>query len=221
LGDVVVSVPGNKNRGVVQHDFGKIEAEGTLKQRRILNGPSPLLLNAITGLKESNSLHDELQGYLSNMIEHDRRFVYPGAHKDILFNASYEHAEPKSSCDKCAIDNVIQRNERTSSIIHYGAIASGNQVIKHAGTRDRLAKEHNVLCFEMEAAGLMNNFPCLVVRGICDYADSHKNDSWKYYAAATAAAYAKTLLYAIAPVEVDTKTYVILWDMTNTEKAVH
>ena len=48
-----------------------------------------------------------------------------------------------------------------------------------------------MLCFKMEAAGLMDDFPCLVVRGICDYADSHKNKQWQGYAAATAAAYAK------------------------------
>lgn len=40
----------------------------------------------------------------------------------------------------------------------------------------------------------MDDFPCLVIRGICDYADSHKNDRWQPYAAATAAAYAKELL---------------------------
>ncbi|CEO59881.1 Putative WD domain-containing protein [Penicillium brasilianum] len=45
----------------------------------------------------------------------------------------------------------------------------------------------------MEAAGLLNNFPCSVIRGICDYADSHKNKEWQGYAAAVAAAYAKEL----------------------------
>ncbi|RSL48978.1 hypothetical protein CEP54_012655 [Fusarium duplospermum] len=50
------------------------------------------------------------------------------------------------------------------------------------------------LCVEMEAAGLMNTFPCLVIRGICHYADSHKNDRWQRYAAATAAAFAAELL---------------------------
>ncbi|KAF2189136.1 hypothetical protein K469DRAFT_502111, partial [Zopfia rhizophila CBS 207.26] len=60
--------------------------------------------------------------------------------------------------------------------IHYGTIASGNQVMKDGVTRDRLNAElGGVLCFEMEAAGLVNDFPCLVVRGICDYAESHKN----------------------------------------------
>ena len=28
---------------------------------------------------------------------------------------------------------------------------------------------------KMEAAGLMNEFPCIVIHGISDYADSHKN----------------------------------------------
>jgi nucleoside phosphorylase len=50
----------------------------------------------------------------------------------------------------------------------------------------------------MEAAGLMNSFPCLVIRGICDYADSHKDDLWQRYAAATAAAYAKELLIYVS-----------------------
>jgi len=59
-----------------------------------------------------------------------------------------------------------------------------------------------VLCFEMEAAGLMNSFPCLVIRGICDYADSHKNKKWQAYAAATAAACAKEVLSVIPPAEV-------------------
>ena len=86
--------------------------------------------------------------------------------------------------------------------IHYGLIASGNLLMKDALTRDTLAKEKDVLCFEMEAAGLMNHFPCLVIRGICDYADSHKNKKWQPYAAATAAAYMKELLSVIPPKDV-------------------
>ncbi|KAL6819639.1 ankyrin repeat-containing domain protein [Trichoderma sp. SZMC 28015] len=89
--------------------------------------------------------------------------------------------------------------------VHYGLIASGNQVIKDAEFRDRLDQryEGNVLCVEMEAAGLMNNFPCIVIRGICDYADSQKNKDWQEYAAAVAAAFAKELLHYIQPRDVD------------------
>ncbi|KAJ0269015.1 hypothetical protein COL940_012843 [Colletotrichum noveboracense] len=64
--------------------------------------------------------------------------------------------------------------------------------------RDELAKERNVICFEMEAAGLSDTFPCVVVRGICDYSDSQKNKEWQRYAAATAAAYTKELILIVA-----------------------
>lgn len=75
--------------------------------------------------------------------------------------------------------------------------------MKDASVRDRLIAEKDVLCFEMEAAGLMNHFPCLVIRGICDYSDSHKNKEWQGYAAMAAAAYANDLLCRIAPNRVE------------------
>jgi nucleoside phosphorylase len=71
--------------------------------------------------------------------------------------------------------------------------------MKDALIRDKLGEEHKVLCFEMEAAGLMNEFPCLVIRGISDYSDTHKNDAWQGYAAMAAAAYAKDLIKQITP----------------------
>jgi nucleoside phosphorylase len=88
--------------------------------------------------------------------------------------------------------------------VHYGLIASGNQVIKDAKFRDSLNESlgGNVLCVEMEAAGLMNDFPCIVIRGICDYADSQKNKDWQEHAAAIAAACAKELLEYVQPSDV-------------------
>jgi nucleoside phosphorylase len=76
-------------------------------------------------------------------------------------------------------------------------------VIKDGQFRDRIAQELGVICFEMEAAGLMDSFPCLVIRGICDYADSHKNKRWQPYAAATAAVHAKELLGVVKKQGVD------------------
>jgi hypothetical protein len=77
--------------------------------------------------------------------------------------------------------------------VHYGTIGSANVVVKDATVRDALKRDMNILCVEMEAAGLMDTFPCLVIRGICDYADSHKNKRWQPYAAA----YMKELLTVI------------------------
>jgi nucleoside phosphorylase len=97
----------------------------------------------------------------------------------------------------------MERRKRSaredSPAIHHGIVASGSSLMKDAVIRDTIAKEKGVMCFEMEAAGLMNHFPCLVVRGVCDYSDSHKNKQWQGYAAMTAAAYAKDLLARMVP----------------------
>jgi nucleoside phosphorylase len=133
------------------------------------------------------------------MVRLEAKYTYQGVDNDDLFEAEYDHVGGGTTCDQCDRSRLVSRPARdgTEPVIHYGTIASGNQVMRHGVTRDRWRLELNVLCFEMEASGLMNNFPCLVIRGICDYADSHKNKRWQPYAAATAAAYAKELLYVI------------------------
>ena len=80
-------------------------------------------------------------------------------------------------------------------VVHRGTVASGELVIKDAALRDQLANQYGVLCFEMEAAGALTDFPCMVIRGISDYSDSHKNNQWHGYAAAAAAAYARQLFF--------------------------
>ncbi|KAK6513996.1 hypothetical protein TWF506_008426 [Arthrobotrys conoides] len=98
---------------------------------------------------------------------------------------------------------TIQRNPGDVKV-HYGLIASGNQVIKDAKVRDNINQSlgGKVMCVEMEAAGLMS-FPYIVIRGICDYADARKNDDWQEYAAMVAGACAKELLGYVQPGEVD------------------
>ena len=88
-------------------------------------------------------------------------------------------------------------------MIYYGLIASANQLMNDALLRDKLSEDNGMLCFEMEAAGLMNHFLCLVIRGVWDYSDTQRNKEWQGYAAMTAAAYAKDILCRIAPNKVD------------------
>ncbi|KAI1430074.1 hypothetical protein F5Y12DRAFT_793229 [Xylaria sp. FL1777] len=115
-----------------------------------------------------------------------------------------EEVEEEENCQYCDKTQAIQGKPR-DMLVHYGLIASGNKVIKNATFRDKLRRDlgGDVLCVEMEAAGLMDNFPSIVIRGICDYADSHKNKVWQEHAAALAAAYAKELLGYIQPSDVD------------------
>lgn len=206
LGDVVVSKPTGIHGGVVQYDFGKTKQEGQFVRTGTLNKPPVELLVAIGRLKAEHMSRDpKLSEYISAATaQHPKLasiFAYPGGEFDELFNATYDHKSSETTCENCDRRELVSRRTRHNTIprIHYGNIASGNEVMRHGRTRDRWAREENVVCFEMEAAGLMDRFPCLVIRGICDYADSHKNKRWQNYAAATAAAYAKELLYTIPP----------------------
>ena len=215
LGDVVVSQPDGSYGGVIQWDFGKTESGGLFRRAGTLNKPPQALLSAIQGLKikqEGIDLDRHIRDMTSRspMLREDG-YSYQGGENDELFEATYDHTAG-ANCDDCDRTRLVQRLARNSNRprIHYGNIASGNQVIKDGRTRDHIAEQAAVICFEMEAAGLMDHFPCLVIRGICDYADSHKNKRWQPYAAATAAAYAKELLLSM-PVadDVDTRPSVM------------
>ncbi|KAL2848906.1 hypothetical protein BJY01DRAFT_246130 [Aspergillus pseudoustus] len=204
LGDVVVSKPIGAHGGVIQYDYGKTVRDGHLQRTGSLNKPPPALL---TALAELQSRYMAGEGHIADVLDattHNPKFSLfeqPISQIDLLFEADYDHADEGSSCDKCDKRRLVPRKARISRgpEVHYGLIASGNQVMKHGRTRDRVANETGILCFEMEAAGLMDHVPCLVIRGICDYSDSHKSKEWQGYAALAAAAYTKELL-SVAPV---------------------
>ncbi|EHK23069.1 uncharacterized protein TRIVIDRAFT_151071 [Trichoderma virens Gv29-8] len=177
LGDIAVSEPRDGMGGVFQYDFGKTIQGQKFHTTGFLNQPPTILRTAVNGIK------------------------------------ALEFTHPLNNDSNCAAfcgnnpSKLISRSERTrdedNPAIHYGIIASANQLMKDAQIRDALASEKDIICFEMEAAGLMSNFPCLVIRGICDYSDSHKNKEWQGYAAMAAAAYAKDLLCRIPQNDVE------------------
>ncbi|RYP41484.1 hypothetical protein DL767_000989 [Monosporascus sp. MG133] len=78
--------------------------------------------------------------------------------------------------------------------VFVGRVGSGDTVMKSGEHRDRIAREHHIIAFEMEGAGVWDEIPCIIVKAVCDYADSHKNKKWQDFAAATAASAAKALL---------------------------
>jgi nucleoside phosphorylase len=211
LGDVVVSASRDGNGGVLQYDFGKTIHGLSFWSTAFLNQPPTVLRTAVSGLK---ALYErkghEFEGPIDNILEKNkkmkRKYGRPDPDSDRLYQSHVLHPLHNECCARSCSDDLsklIIRPERTEDednpAIHYGLIASANQVMKDALIRDKLTAEKDVLCFEMEAAGLMNHFPCLVIRGICDYADSHKNKRWQGYAAMTAAAYTKDLLCRIVP----------------------
>ncbi|EED16135.1 kinesin, putative [Talaromyces stipitatus ATCC 10500] len=205
LGDIVVSKPVGKYSGVIQYDYGKAVQGGQFEPTGTLNKPPQALLTHISQLQAKIMTGDQedvskiVWKVLERNPEMKDRFAPPEQHMDFLFHSSYHHADKEDTCGKCDKDKLVKRQPRATRTpyIHYGLIASGDQVMKDSEIRDRLAQQHGILCFEMEAAGLMDELPTLAIRGICDYCDSHKQKQWQGYAALTAAAYTKLLLLGI------------------------
>ncbi|KAL4804601.1 hypothetical protein BDV18DRAFT_161696 [Aspergillus unguis] len=205
LGDVVVSKPGVKHSGVIQYAYGKAVQGGQFEQTGTLNKPPQILLTHINQLQAKHMGGKDVLQIVQQVLEKDpdtERSFSPRYDTDYLFQASYHHASKNNDCGECDHQQLVNRDARDTRApqVHYGLIASADNVMKDSETRDRLAREHGILCFEMEAAGLMDKFPTLVIRGICDYCDSHKQKEWQGYAALTAAAYTKLLL-SVVPVE--------------------
>ncbi|KAL3295266.1 ankyrin repeat [Colletotrichum asianum] len=216
LGDVVVSSRGKGSGGVIQFDYGKSIQGEDFQETGHLNQPPTSLLMAAAALDaqydfEGPRLNDKVNEALKGRRKAFRnKYSRPLDDTDRLYRPEVTHPDNQSgNCvATCSIKpkDLVERYPRSEDddnpSVHYGLIASSNQVMKDAIKRDKLV-QRGVLCFEMEAAGLMNDFPCVIVRGICDYADTHKNSSWQPYAAMVAAAYTKDLLALVNPTSVE------------------
>ncbi|UKZ85974.1 uncharacterized protein TrAFT101_001813 [Trichoderma asperellum] len=209
LGDVVVSKPKAGWPGVVQYDVNgeRAENQDQLIRSKVSHQPTPLLLTAM-GKAETAAIFDESQmpKYISEIVQKDSAtFAHPGTEQDVLFEPDCEHTTIESEedgCNHCNPDKIRPRQPREvqDPIVHYGLIVSSHDLVRHAATRDKLAHKQDALCLETEASDLKDASKYLVIRGICDYADSHSSKLWHAYAAAAAAAYAKEILSFIPTV---------------------
>ncbi|KAJ5208733.1 hypothetical protein N7449_003112 [Penicillium cf. viridicatum] len=214
LGDIVVGIELNDQSAVLQCDFGKTVQGQSFKPIGFLDQP-PILRRAVYGLQaqyehEGHKLDDAVNKIIERKPRLRKKCQRPDPASDRLYQSHILHLMDSGS--PCAIlcgddpSCLVSRSPRTeyddNPAIHYGLIASANQIMKDASMRDELAAQKDILCIEMEAAGMMNHFPCLVIRGICDYADSHKNKDWQWYAAMVSAAYTKDILRQIVPQQV-------------------
>ncbi|KAK1150172.1 hypothetical protein N8T08_000071 [Aspergillus melleus] len=199
LGDIVVAAPGRTSNGITHHDFRKQLTDDFI-QLEFPPAPAPRLWSAVTEMRAQNVAdQSSIAQIISAVVEQVPAFSRPDDIYDQLFESDYEHVAESVDCNRCDKTRLRQRDARNEPgpRVHYGPIASGSQVVKSAIKREDLRARYDVLCIEMEAAGVVRNLPTLVIRGISDYADSHKNDHWKRYAALAASAYAKKLLSRI------------------------
>ncbi|KAJ0413970.1 nucleoside phosphorylase domain-containing protein [Aspergillus carlsbadensis] len=178
LGDVVIS------SGIIQYDFGR-QFPDHFRPKNTLKEPNARVGSLLAKLK-TDFHRKALQGKVSEALAQSGA-SYPG-NGDVLFQSSYR-------CDNAHQVARRRGNVKHEPAVHVGIVASGDSVIKSGKHRDNIIHETQAIAFEMEGAGVWDNFDCvIVVKGVCDYADSHKNKLWQGYAADTAAACTRALL---------------------------
>ena len=194
LGDIVVALPGSESQGIVGYDSGKETVEG-FQMTGWLSPTNRKLRTVIEAIqtrvevKGRNNFIKHLEVFYADNPQ-TKKFVHPAARgiEDHLHDAKRP-------------SRIVKRPTRSSQdpVVHHGLIGSGNRLVKKAEFRDTERDRYKIICFDMEAAGIMNTLPVAVIRGISDYADKYKNDDWQPYAAAVAAAYTKGLLSVLGP----------------------
>lgn len=92
-------------------------------------------------------------------------------------------------------DGDVESAQQPSIFI--GRFGSGDTSFSAGIDRDRIAQKHNIIAFETEGAGVWDELPCIIVKGVSTYGDGHEmgdSEAWKDFAAATAACTARGLI---------------------------
>ncbi|KAL4870022.1 hypothetical protein BDV12DRAFT_184794 [Aspergillus spectabilis] len=185
LGDVVVSKPTSTQSGAVQYDHGKIY-NGQFERTGALSPLPTVLLQAAQSLatQRARSRLEKLEniGRVDLTIPALAKFRYPGNAKGFLYPPGYLHQQPDAPCYQCGCDSHRRimsspddvateagDDEPPRAVVHWGTIPSGEYVIKEGRLRDRIAAENGILFLEIEAAGSLTDFLCLIIRGISDW----------------------------------------------------
>ena len=201
FGDVVIS------KGLVQYDLGrlhnsKFEPKDSRDYWDNLPRPSLEIRGALTKLQTEqgrNRLQNKTSEYLGILrYKLSSEVTFPEATEARLFKSTYPRSPSECTDDDGVCDMAIGvscEQLPPNPVIHFGLVASGDTVMRSGEDRDGIAARDGVIAFEMEGVGAWEKFPhCLVIKGVCDYADSHKDKRWQGYAAATAAAATKGFL---------------------------
>lgn len=201
LGDVLVCVPNKANTGVIHYTLGRDQDGQFDTVGRVAETPTKIRaaigriqLTEEDSYKRGSPLANLLEAFVNaKLARGNRKFLHPGQDRDILYPISTE-----STPEMIPISREL-RDEEELTHVFYGTIGSGDVLMRNQRRRDELRDRYDLIGLEMEAAGVMNNLPAGVIRGVSDYADGHKTKDWQPYAAAVAAVYAKSILLNIRP----------------------
>ncbi|KAK6350993.1 hypothetical protein TWF718_004172 [Orbilia javanica] len=217
LGDIIVG------KQIVHYDFGREYENGFVMKgapEDALGRQGPEIRGFIRKLESGQeALSGKLSDYLAAMIRPWSPEKTSNL-KDILYPSDYWHVHQNQSaceegrcangrdlcekalkascedlgCDPTESERPPELTRRPTPKIFFGPVASGDKVMRSASLRDKIARREEVIAFDMEAAGVWDYLPSILIKGVCDYSDSHKNKDWQEYAAFAAAAFTKAIL---------------------------
>lgn len=199
LGDVVIS----NEKGVVQYDFYR----ETVSEKVADVPPRPPNAMLLEGVRLLETVERRGVSPWIKLIDKTLRHLRvtrPSSKTDVLTNSTNSQLRIRHPKDN--------RRKKGRPRVFLGPIASANNLLKNPITRDQLRDKYGAKAVEMEGSGIADatwnhDASYLVVRGICDYCDSHKGDTWQDYAAVVAAAYTRALLESLEGVPKDNRNY--------------
>ncbi|KAI8649063.1 PNP-UDP-1 domain-containing protein [Fusarium keratoplasticum] len=195
LGDVLIS------KTVFQHDFGTQTKDQFIRKstpEASLGRPPKNILNLLANI-ETDHGKNQLRKRATVFFHHLQQTAAQRG-RAAKYNSPYTTSlAPGSQVSRTTTlvkyeDQGAIPKEFPVPAIYIGPIASGDTVMRSAEHRDKLVQDEGVIGFEMEGAGAWQELPCIIVKGVCDYADSEKTKTWQDFAAATAAATSKAIL---------------------------
>jgi nucleoside phosphorylase len=186
LGDIVIS----NEQGVIQYDY----IENKIKKIEYRNPPRPpsaSLVEAVRYLEAEEILGNRPWDKYIDQALSQLKIERPSEDNDKLYCSKNQDEVIEHPIDLKRIDGRPK--------VFVGPVASANVLQKNPKARDELSKKFKVKAIEMEASGIadttwIHEVGYLIVRGICDYCDSYKNDDWQQYAAVVAASYTRALI---------------------------
>lgn len=191
LGDLLIST------AVIQFDLGRQESHNFQMKSHLdgLGRPGLLTSGIMAKLqtrKNRAALSKDLKSHLQALqVERPGCTSYPGVRYDRLYCAQNC---TDLGCGDQYHELRVRHEDDTQPSIHFGIFGSSNSVLRSGAIRDKLAMAHRIIGFEMESSGTWDVCQTIVIKAVSDYADNHKNDVWRKYAAAVAAAGLKAFL---------------------------
>ncbi|KAL3481062.1 hypothetical protein BJX99DRAFT_254040 [Aspergillus californicus] len=223
LGDVVVGFNKEKpERSLVPYSVILAREEGPT-----YNAPPKAMLKALDTLNRDVQNHGpQILATVKDIMDRNPAFekregAIPDIATDRLFQSDYQHESYK--CEECDTTKLVtparQPRSENIAVVHQGTIATAGVTVVDTYTRDRLIRANpEYLCMDDGLWIMGTQWPCLVIRGVSHYADSHFNDDWISYATLNAGAYAKILLNSLLVYDVRAEPTVIQFIDQNKDK---